>query len=271
MRSETKTISPGEAAELLTENRSNRPLSKSVVNGFAEAMRRGEWKLTHQGIAFDENGNLVDGQHRLTAIVESGVPVETLVFREVGSDTFDVLDAGRKRNAADALSIAGEKSTLLLASMIRIVWLYTNRPDSSWSGGNATVTTPQVLETLEKYPKIRDYTATGEEIARATGTIKSAAGGASFLVSRNNSKRKLEPWFEGLIEGAGLGKADARLRYRNHMLNLARRKAGEVQRRRDSREHVWIYLTAFNAWAHGEPLPQIRYTTDKSMPTVARL
>lgn len=76
MRSETKTISPEEAAELPTRNESNRPLSKTVVSGFASAMRRGEWKLTHQGIALGQDGQVVDGQHRLSAIVESGVPTD---------------------------------------------------------------------------------------------------------------------------------------------------------------------------------------------------
>jgi len=38
-----------------------------MERGFAEAMRRGEWMVTHQGIAFDTQGVLVDGQHRLAA------------------------------------------------------------------------------------------------------------------------------------------------------------------------------------------------------------
>lgn len=271
MRSETRTITPDEAADLLTKNDSNRPLSKSVAHGFAEAIKRGEWKLTHQGIALDKKGNLVDGQHRLAAIVEAETPIETLVFTQVDSDTFDVLDVGRKRSAADALAIAGEKNTHLLASMLRIVWLYNTRPDSSWSGGNAGVTTPQLLETLEAHPKIRDYVSVGLDVSVATGTIKSAAASASYLVSKAGSKKKLEPWFEGLIEGAGLTKNDARLKYRNHMLTLARKQAGEVRRRRDNREHVWLYLTAFNAWAEGVNVPALRYTPTKQMPDISKL
>jgi hypothetical protein len=59
-----QTITPSRAAELLAANTTNRPLSRPVVRGFAEAMRRDEWLVTHQGIAFDVNGVLVDGQHR---------------------------------------------------------------------------------------------------------------------------------------------------------------------------------------------------------------
>lgn len=271
MKSDVRTVTPEEAEKLLENNSINRPLSTVVVRNLAEAMRRGEWQLTHQGIAVDSSGRLLDGQHRLSAVLESGVPIETLVFTSVDSSTFSVLDAGKKRNAADALAVAGEKSTHLLASMIRVIWLFDNRPDIAWSGGGSSITTPQVLETLDKHPKIRDYVNVGLEVAQATGTIKSASCGASYLVARNNAKRKVQPWFDGLIEGAGLSKGDARLKYRNHMLSLARKEAGEVRRRRDNREHVWLYITAFNAWAANEPLKSLRYTAGKPMPTIAKL
>jgi hypothetical protein len=80
---------------------------------------------------------LVDGQHRLAAIVEADVPVEMTVFTEVAQGAFDVLDTGKRRNAADVLAMEGEKSAVLLAAMVRTVWLYHNRPDLSWSGGDA--------------------------------------------------------------------------------------------------------------------------------------
>ena len=82
----------------------------------------------------------MDGQHRLAAIVEADLPVEVTVFTEVEPDTFDVLDTGKRRNAADVLAIEGEKSTTLLAAMVRTVWQYQNRPDASWSGVAACAT-----------------------------------------------------------------------------------------------------------------------------------
>ena len=84
MRSRVQTITPERASQLLAANTTNRPVSKAVVRSFAQAMRRGEWMVTHQGIAFDTRGVLVDGQHRLAAIIEADVPVELTVFTEVG-------------------------------------------------------------------------------------------------------------------------------------------------------------------------------------------
>jgi hypothetical protein len=154
-----QTITPARAAEWLRANTTNRPLSRPVVRSFAEAMRRGEWLVTHQGIAFDVNGVLVDGQHRLAAVIEADQPVEMTIFTEVPEGAFDVLDTGKRRTAADVLAIEGEKNSILLAAMVRIVWLYQNRPDLNWSGGAAGVSNHQIVQTLEQHPKMRDSSA----------------------------------------------------------------------------------------------------------------
>ncbi|HZC52509.1 MAG TPA: hypothetical protein VE441_08440 [Mycobacterium sp.] len=273
MRSRVQTITPAKAEEMLATNTANRPVSRSTVRAFAEAMRRGDWLVTHQGIAFDSNGVLVDGQHRLAAIIEADLPVEMTVFSEVAPDTFDVLDTGKRRNAADVLAIEGERSTILLAAMVRSVWLYDNRRDVSWSGGGAVVTNHQIVQTLEAHPRIREFVAVGERVAAETGMIKSAAGASAYLVERANKARKtlLGEWHEGIIDGAGLVKTDPRLVFRRTMFSMARKQAGIVQRRRDSREHVALYLKAFNAWAGGETLTSLRFAARESVPTIAKL
>jgi hypothetical protein len=270
MRSRVQTISPSKAAELLEANTTNRPLSRAVVHSFAEAMRRGDWVVTHQGIAFDVNGVLVDGQHRLAAIIEADQPVELTVFTDVDEGTFDVLDTGKRRNAADVLAIEGEKSSAMLAAMVRTVWLYENRPDLNWSGGGAAVTNHQVVETLDQHPKLRQFVTVGEQIATATGMIKSAAGAASYLVSRASKRAELDEWYEGIIDGAGLRKQDARLVFRRVMFNMARKQAGQAIRRRESREHVALYIKAFNAWRANERVNQLRFNPREPMPRIDR-
>jgi hypothetical protein len=226
--------------------------------------------VTHQGIAFDVNGVLVDGQHRLAAIIEADLPVELTVFTDVDEGTFDVLDTGKRRNAADVLAIEGEKSSTMLAAMVRTVWLYENRPDLNWSGGAAAVTNHQIVATLEQHPKLRDFISVGEQIAAATGMIKSAAGAASYLISRASRRAEFEDWYEGIIEGAGLAKSDPRLMFRRVMFNMARKQAGQVLRRRDTREHVALYIKAFNAWRTSEPITQLRFTPREPMPRIEK-
>jgi hypothetical protein len=53
------------------------------------------------------------------------------------------------------------------------------------------------------------------------------------------------------------------------MFTMARRHAGQPLRRRDTREHVALYLKAFTAWHTDQPLPQLRFTPGEAMPPIA--
>lgn len=100
-----EAITPELAAEYLACCRGNRPLRKSHVRALADAILRDEWKTTHQGIAFATGGALLDGQHRLHAIVESGRTVSMVVARNVDANSFAAMDIGAKRSISDALVI----------------------------------------------------------------------------------------------------------------------------------------------------------------------
>jgi hypothetical protein len=256
---------------MLDANSMNRPLTRSRVVEYAAAMERGEWLVTHQGIAFDSAGVLLDGQHRLAAIVEADQTIEMTVFSDVPDGTFGVLDTGKKRSAGDTLAVEGEKSTNQLAAMLKIVYLYDTRPELAWSGRASRLSNPQVLELLEEHPNIRDYVHVGEQIGQATGMIKTAAGASSYLIDRRNRRAALSEWYEGIIEGTGLGKGDPRLAFRNAMHQMSRQKAGQPLRRKDSREHVAIYLTAFNAWSDGERVRTLRYHPTDAVPQIAKI
>jgi hypothetical protein len=160
---------------------------------------------------------------------------------------------------------------MMLAAMVRTVWLYENRPDLGWSGGKAAVTNHQIVQTLDQHPKLRDFLSAGEQVAAATGMIKSAAGAASYLVEQANKRADLTGWFEGIIDGAGLQRQDPRLLFRRVMFAMARKQAGQVQRRRDTREHFALYVKAFNAWATGEPVTGLRFTPRETMPRIGRV
>ena len=74
-------ITPDLAAEFLKRNTSNRAIKKSKIKKYADDLRRGNWKLTHQGVAISPSGRLLDGQHRLSAIVQSGIAAQTATSR----------------------------------------------------------------------------------------------------------------------------------------------------------------------------------------------
>lgn len=99
-------ITPEQAKEILEKGAPNRPLQAGRVEDMALQMLEGNWKLA-QPISFDKKGALIDGQHRLAAVVEAGKPVWFMVQRGLEPDTFGVFDQGRLRTAADLHHLMG--------------------------------------------------------------------------------------------------------------------------------------------------------------------
>lgn len=113
-------ITPERAAEYLGANLGNRRQRASVISRYAKEMTVGRWLTTHQGIAFGWDGRLLDGQHRLRAVVESGISVQMLVVRGIDPAAFTLIDHGAKRDAGDALEIyAGCPYPRYVAGVVR--------------------------------------------------------------------------------------------------------------------------------------------------------
>lgn len=110
MKTELRSITPSVAREWLKFNTDNRPLRPNVVEGFHIAYGRGEWRVTHQGIAFGKTGRLLDGQHRLTFISQlpEGTQVVMNVTREMDEEVFGAIDQGFRRTASDVLGVSGD-------------------------------------------------------------------------------------------------------------------------------------------------------------------
>jgi len=101
-------VGPPRAFQWLEGNTHNRPITQAHVDRLARDMKAGRWRLTHQGIAFDTDGLLVDGQHRLWAITEADMTVVMRVFFNEPPDNRHVLDTGARRTNLDVLTITGE-------------------------------------------------------------------------------------------------------------------------------------------------------------------
>jgi hypothetical protein len=132
MQFEVSMVSPEMAAKFLSDNASfQRKVRVGVVRDLANSITRGEWQLTHQAVAFDINGKLIDGQHRLNAVVRAGIAVPMLVVRGVDATCFKVIDVGVKRTIADALMIGSREASIVSRIGRTIVGLHKPSPDQS--------------------------------------------------------------------------------------------------------------------------------------------
>jgi hypothetical protein len=96
-------VTPDMAREWLASNTKNRKGRPCVVDKYARDMVEWKWMLTHQGIAFDADGTLIDGQHRLLAICKANVPVQMMVTRGFEPHTMSMVDVGAGRRLSDII------------------------------------------------------------------------------------------------------------------------------------------------------------------------
>lgn len=100
---EVVTITPAIAAAWLEANKSNRPVRRKHVQFLANEIKAGNWKLNGQAVIIAENEDILDGQHRLLAVIEAGKAIDTLVIYGVERDAFSTIDTGAVRTSSDAL------------------------------------------------------------------------------------------------------------------------------------------------------------------------
>lgn len=112
MYSRIEMITPEMAAKYLEKNMiHNRKPIASTVHKYADDMKAGRWELTSQGITFNERGDLVDGQHRLAAIIEANAPIQMNVTYDEKNDV-SIHDRGRGRTLSNVLEMRGAPKIL---------------------------------------------------------------------------------------------------------------------------------------------------------------
>lgn len=127
MKIEKKIISPEVAKYLLSFNTNNRTARQPLIARYAKEMKEGRWKEnTGELVKISKSGVLLDGQHRLLAVVKSGCSIPFHVSFEMDDEVFEVIDQGSKRNATDVFLIKGCQYSTMIPSMIQIYCLLKN-------------------------------------------------------------------------------------------------------------------------------------------------
>jgi hypothetical protein len=153
METKIVTMTPEWAKSILdSQNSKNRAIRPNAVKKIASAILDGHWKLSHQGIAIDINGQLQDGQHRLAAVVQSGMSIQILLTTGCDPQSFDVLDCGVNRTAADALSRIGSINSPRCSAGLKCYILYKNNSHRVWTN----IAYPPHTQIISLYQERRD-------------------------------------------------------------------------------------------------------------------
>lgn len=119
---EVRQVTPEQAALWLTANTSNRPMRKRRVELLAHDITAGTFTLTPDAIAFNRDGTLINGQHRLAAVVKAGVAVPLIVAYGLPDEAYDATDDGLKRSLGDSLRRRGVLSANQVAAVVNLTY-----------------------------------------------------------------------------------------------------------------------------------------------------
>ncbi len=187
LTSTIEVIMPKEAARILEEdNDTNRPLHPNVVKNYSIEMRQQQWSVNGESIKFYADGGLADGQHRLAACVETGIPLETVVIRGLERDDFHTIDQGLRRGPSDILGLMGHKNTGTLGSALRWIWILEEpkgRMNQKFSASHIRAGIEENPEAVDSVNKIRNWSRMGTKVLGQHGL----AAGMHYHLSQIDS------------------------------------------------------------------------------------
>ena len=105
----------------LQKNTENRKLRRMQSEKFMRDITSGDREVTHQGIAFDVEGVLIDGQHTLKAISDTDRSLYLLVTYNLPKRAKLVVDCGAARTNFDRIHLSGRSGSKTDAAVARIL------------------------------------------------------------------------------------------------------------------------------------------------------
>lgn len=247
-------MSPERAERILNRNTINRSLRAGLVERIARDIRNGNWKQNGATIRIAESGALLDGQHRLFAVVEAGITVPMIVLEGLDEDVMDTIDTGASRTYADYL-VAG-KRTGGNANYVQAVarlwfWYERVRPGTL---GSVTPTFAELDEVMKEHPEIADR-------VREVGNMKMAkrlmsASGLMFVydAAYQSNPTLAQMWLHTIDTGdAGVNDPAKVLRDRMVAAQIASASKGKL----DRMQQLILIIKSWNAYSSNQALKRL--------------
>lgn len=223
---QTFDVSPALATKWLERNTRNRALRDDVVQRYAADMKAGRWMVTGDAIAFDKNGAIVNGQHRLWAVIFAEMTVPMLATFNLEPDVVRVLDDHLKRKLTDIVKIAkpGTAMTTKMTSIARVMQtasILLTAADKR--AAIARLSRQQQMQFLEKHEEAISFVARDcFKNASARGLTQAAILGVVARAYYSQDHERLKQFAKVLLTGIPENSHDdvAALLLRNWILGI---------------------------------------------------
>lgn len=263
---ESFVVTPAMAEWLLVnKNHGNRPVKKGKVAALKRAITAGKYKHTSQGLAVTRNGRLINGQHRLHAIVAAGVPVKLYFVFNERDDAFDVLDNNMTiRGGADTLHVLGHKNVIVLAAAARIVLNIENGVTNNFSIENA-----EIGPFVDAHPGLAEAPTLARPIISKFKMSTGGAVAAVYYISKSRHAARLDEFLNSLVNGTNLKPKSPILVLRD---GLQTKSIDDLVRSTYLRgvAQAASIITAWNLWNAGRSasIHSLKWSSDRPFPKV---
>lgn len=258
-RADVLLITPDLAKEWLDRNVHNRPVRKSKVVNYARDMQAGNWALNGEAVKFAVDGVLLDGQHRLLAIIASDVPVQMLVVTGLANDTQVTMDSGVKRTTGDALGLEGQKNSQMLAAILKKIWMW-EQGDHKFAS-NYIPTTAECAALLDQKPEIHRSVEIAMHVRSTFRAMPPSVTGAAHYVLSKIAQDDAVWFFARVADGAVSEPGHPILALRARVTNEALSGTPVHQHQR-----MAYLIRAWNAVREGRSLTRIQQAPKDAMP-----
>lgn len=246
-------VTPEIAQQLLEHhNTNNRSISNPQLQKYVRDIKEGRWNINQvDSIAIDRNGNIADGQHRLTAIKEANRSIPTTVVFGVTEDYKMIQGKGRPKSLSDTLAISGiAKYTSDIAASITLMYAFSKNPNKPRS--QVTNNAPSDGEKLEFYENNqKSITASFEKVIelgiKSSNRVVTPANAATVhwvISNSSHGKAVADKFLEKLVIGAELKSNDPIMITRNRIIN----NSGSIREQRRQDDMLGLIFQAFNDW-----------------------
>ena len=247
---ETTTVTPSIAAAWLDKNVQNRKRNARFVSRFARDMKNGDWQMTGDSIKFDKLNNLVDGQHRLTACVESGVNFKTIVVYGLEPASRDVVDTGKPRTNGDVLAMHGATNSVAVAATLRFLI-----NEKRGFNEKTAITHSELVEAFARHPNIGLYVPHPGFFPRSVSPF--IVGYVNYVGSTllHNKKGRAQAMMDVLKTGCPDYDDDPIHAYRERVIRAATSREKIVGNRA---ANASTFKYCWNAFAKREPIKRLK-------------
>lgn len=215
-------IGPEEAEELLKSNDHNRPLADGVIAQYARDMKDGAWSLNGEALIFSPAGRLLNGQHRLHAVIRSGSVIEVAAIYGIHEEAFDTMDAGKKRGVSDLLGMRQVKHSVAIASAVGHL-CFIHAGINGVAIGNLTNYRPSKAMAVKIAMENETYLTGAADIAarhKTVGIVGAALIAVLACMIAFGKKSVAEDFAAKLSSGEGIVRGDPEFAFRQKVLDI---------------------------------------------------